>query len=211
MHGESLSRSSDAEHISGSLTEPRLFSVIFERHAAVVFKFLARQVNDEVANDLLADTFVAAFRSRARYDTSYVDARGWLFGIAVNIARHHRRTSSRQRMLQARLGSQPESAPEEESYADDRLMAGATSYLVAAALDDLKPIHREVLLLAAFDLDYEEMAIALHVPVGTVRSRLSRARMQMRELVGPGGQYEVTRPEAAASLAPTRQTGAHDG
>ena len=211
MHSESLSQGSDAEHIVGSLTEPQLFSAIFERHASAVFKFLARQVNQELADDLLAETFIVAFRSRARYDRSYLNARGWLFGIAVNISRHHRRSFSRQRILQARIGSQREPAPDEETYADDRLMAGATRHLVASALDDLKPLHREVLLLAAFDLDYEDMARALDVPVGTVRSRLSRARMQMRELVGPGGPYELTPPEGTEPLAPTRQKGERNG
>jgi RNA polymerase sigma factor (sigma-70 family) len=115
MHGESLSQRSDAEYISGSLDEPQLFSAIFERHARAVFKFLARLVNYEVADDLLSETFMVAFRTRARYDTSYLDARSWLFGIAVNIARHHRRTFIRQRHLQTRIGSRLEPASDEET------------------------------------------------------------------------------------------------
>jgi RNA polymerase sigma-70 factor (ECF subfamily) len=211
MHGEPLSPWTDAEHIAGSLAEPELFSAIFERHASAVYKFLTRQVNHQAADDLLAETFVAAFRSRGRYDASYPNARGWLFGIAVNVARHHHRTTIRQRMLRVRVGSQMESEPDEEANAVDRLVAGATRELVATALDDLKPLHREVLLLAAFELEYEDIARALQVPVGTVRSRLSRARKQMRELVGPGGQYEVMPSEATAPLTPTRQTGDGNG
>jgi RNA polymerase sigma factor (sigma-70 family) len=206
-----LSQWSDAEHIAASLAEPELFSAIFERHASAVFAFLVRQVSLDAADDLLAETFIAAFRSRSHYDMTYLDARSWLFGIGINVVRHHRRTFSRQRSLHARLRSRLEPISNEETYVDDRLIADAAGDMVAKALAALKPLHREVLLLAAFELDYEDMARALRIPVGTVRSRLSRARMQMRELVGPGGQYEVTQPEATPSPTPTRQTGTPNG
>ena len=71
---------------------------------------------------------------------------------------------------------------------------------------ELTPSHREVLLLSAFDLNYEEMAKALDVPVGTIRSRLSRARAQMRELLGSGGKYPLIDAEQFPSQA-TPQAG----
>lgn len=136
--------------------------------------------------------FAIAFRSRGRYDRGAADARPWLFGIAANLARRHSRTERRRLRAYARTGVDP--LGDDVGDSDRRLDALAAGPALAAALAALRPGEREVLLLFAWaDLSYEEIAAALGVPIGTVRSRLSRARGRVRELLAPTGQLSVAR------------------
>jgi RNA polymerase sigma factor (sigma-70 family) len=195
MEAEAPEPGSDADYLLRSLSQPQEFSVLYARHSPAVFRFLARQTNRQAADDLLASVFLTAFRIRGRYDSSAPDARAWLLGIAANTARHHHRSESRRARLRQRVAGQNQMARSEDPRIEQRLDAEANRPQVEAALTELTPPHREVLLLCAFDLTYEEMAQALLVPVGTIRSRLSRARTQMRELLGPGGKYPLTDAE----------------
>ena len=156
-----------------SLSQPQEFSVLYARHSPAVFRFLARQTDRQAAEDLLAEVFLTAFRIRERYDNSVPDARSWLLGIAANMARHHHRSESRLVRLRQRVTRQNDMTSGEDLRIEQRLDAETTRPQVEAALTALTPSHREVLLLSAFDLNYEEMAKALNVPVGTIRSRLS--------------------------------------
>jgi RNA polymerase sigma factor (sigma-70 family) len=198
---------SDADVILGSLTSPDLFALLFERHATGVFKFLRRQVPAEAAEDLLAETFVAAFRSRQSFDPAYPSARPWLMGIGANIARHHHRSETRRFTMWRRVRARPVSPVDDWDEVDARLDEEAARPLLSGALDALTPSLREVLLLAASGLTYEETAAALGVPIGTVRSRLSRSRTRLRELLEPGGKYQLDR---AAPPAEVRERGAFD-
>jgi RNA polymerase sigma factor (sigma-70 family) len=120
-------------------------------------------------------TFVEAFRGRDRFDRSRANARPWLFGIAVNLLRHHYRDEERMLAALARTAVDPV-APEGEAHTN------SLSRHVAAALEALPAGDRDVLLLFAWeDLGYREIAEALDIPVGTVQSRLSRARAHVRE------------------------------
>jgi RNA polymerase sigma factor (sigma-70 family) len=202
MKGEGPEPLSDAEYLVRSLSQPQEFSVLYTRHSPVVFRFLARQTDRQAAEDLLAEVFLTAFRIRERYDSSAPDARAWLLGIAANMARHHLRSESRFVRLRQRVTRQNDMTNSEDLRIEQRLDAEATRPLVEAALTALTATHREVLLLSALDLNYEEMAKALNVPVGTIRSRLSRARTQMRELLGSGGKY----PLVNAEQSPLRET-----
>ena len=170
--------STDADVLAGSLSSPALFEELFDRHATSVFKFLARQVNPQMADDLLADTFVAAFRSRHNFDKTFSSARPWLLGIAANVARHHYRSEGRRSKLQRRLGSLDPPPSDETSEADTRMDALAAHRRVAGALQKLSSEQREAILLAAAGLSYDEIATSLEIPIGTVRSRISRARVQ---------------------------------
>lgn len=210
MGGEAPEHASDAEYLLRSLSQPEEFSVLYARHSTVVFRFLARQTDRQAAEDLLAEVFLTAFRIRERYDGSAPDARAWLLGIAANIARHHHRSDSRFTRLKRLVVRQGDMTNNEDLRTEQRLDAEATRPQVEAALLELTPQHREVLLLSAFDLNYEEMAEVLHVPVGTIRSRLSRARRQMRELLGSGGKYPLIDAEQLPSQ-PTPQAGEADG
>ncbi|MBI4261099.1 MAG: RNA polymerase sigma factor, partial [Actinobacteria bacterium] len=175
----------------------------FDRHVAAIHRSLARRVGRQLADDLAAETFVEAFRSRGRYDVRYPDARPWLHGIATNVLRHHHRRERRRLIAYARTGVDPVLSDQSE-LADARADADALGPRIALALASLRPRDRDTLLLFAWEqLSYEEVARALGVPVGTVRSRLHRARRMVRELIGDPGQYltdeNVPRAEGGSS------------
>jgi RNA polymerase sigma-70 factor (ECF subfamily) len=176
---------SDARVIERSRDEPELFAVLFDRYADAVHRYAARRLGAEAAEDVMAETFVTAFQRRETYDLTRADARPWLFGIATNLVGRHRRAEARRFRAIARL---PEPVEHEEPVADRAVArAGATGVRreLAAALGGLSARHRDVVLLVAWaDLDYEEAAEALDVPVGTIRSRLHRARGRLREALG---------------------------
>lgn len=176
---------SDARSIERSRDEPEQFAVLYDRHADSVYRYAARRLGPEAAEDLMADTFITAFRQRHRYDPARADARAWLFGIATNLIGRHRRAEARRFKALARV---PSPVPHEEPVADRAVARAGAAGLrtdLAAALAGLSARHRDVVLLVAWaDLSYEEAAQALGVPVGTVRSRLHRARSALREALG---------------------------
>jgi RNA polymerase sigma-70 factor (ECF subfamily) len=127
---------------------------------------------------------LAAFDQRGRYDRERADARPWLYGIATNLMGRHLRSEVRQLKAFARSGVDPITAGFSDS-ADARVGAQAVSRRLAAALSRLRPHYRDALLLIAWgDLTYDEAASALGVPIGTVRSRISRARRALRAALG---------------------------
>jgi RNA polymerase sigma factor (sigma-70 family) len=176
----------DAQVIAASLHDPEEFAHVYDRHAAAIHRYLLRRLGAEVAEDLTADTFAAAFRSRSRFDASQAtDALPWLYGIASKLGARHRRQEVRGLRALARTGIDPVAHSWVEQ-ADQRLVAQASNLPLAQALADLSPGDRDVLLLVAWaDLTYAEVASALRLPVGTVRSRLNRARRKVREAL-PG-------------------------
>jgi RNA polymerase sigma-70 factor (ECF subfamily) len=178
--------------ITASLENGARFGEIFDRHFAEINRYLARRVEFARADEIASEVFVIAFRLRGRYDPAVADARPWLFGIAANLIRRHWRTERRRLRAYARTGVDP--MRDDAGDIDHRLDALAAGPELAAALAALKPGEREVLLLFAWaDLGYEEIANALGIPIGTVRSRLSRARTRVRELLAPTGQLSVDR------------------
>jgi RNA polymerase sigma factor (sigma-70 family) len=174
-----------------SLEEPAVFGNIFDRHAGVIHRYLASRVGGEAAQDLVSEVFATAFRCRSSYDTEYSDALPWLLGIATNTVRHHRRSEGRRWAMVSRLGQLPTDRGDlvlgdiaEDAIARDQVEE--TKRALAAIGDK----YRDVLILySAFDLSYEEIAQALGLRIGTVRSRLSRGRDQLRELLSASGQY----------------------
>lgn len=165
--------------IATSLSRPEAFGDLFDRHAGELHRFLARRLGD-LADDLLGELFVTAFEHRHRYRAELPDARPWLYGIAANLVRrHHRAEATRYRAL-ARTPLAlvtPDGTAEAVARAD----ASALRPRLAAALATLKPADRDVLLMLAWgQLDQAEVAAALGIPLGTVRSRLHRARRQLR-------------------------------
>ena len=176
---------SDAELMARSIDERESFAVLFDRHAAAVHRYLGRRVG-ELADDLLSETFLVAFRRRAAYRAVHLEVRPWLFGIATNVLRGHVRTEQRRYRALARAAAEPETRPDDPDEAADRLDAEALRGALADALAGLKQRDRDVLLLFAWgQLGYEEIAAVLDVPVGTVRSRLNRARRQTRAVLRP--------------------------
>jgi RNA polymerase sigma factor (sigma-70 family) len=174
----------DATVIQLSRHEPEQFTVLFRRHAPHIQRYVIRRLGPDAADDIVAETFLLAFRRRDRYDAARADARPWLYGIATNLISHHRRAEVRLYRALARTGADPVCAPFTDRV-DDRVSAGQAGQLIATALAGLPASLRDTLLLAAWsDLSYEQIALALDVPVGTVRSRLSRARTRLRRTLG---------------------------
>ncbi len=181
---------SDAQVIGRSLDEPEAFGLIYDRHAATVLRFLGRRVGAEVAEGLIGELFRIAFERRKTFDASRVSALPWLYGIGSNLLLKHRRGEARRLRASARMAAAGEAAGRRASAGalDARLLFPR----VADAIKALPDGEREALLLFAWeDLSYQSVAEALELPIGTVRSRLNRARAQLRELLESGGKNRV--------------------
>jgi RNA polymerase sigma-70 factor (ECF subfamily) len=151
------------------------FTTLFVRYKQPLFGFFLRRVADpSQAEELTQETFIAVLRATSRYEASAL-FRTWLYAIGFKILRAHRRKAAFRAMFQ---GEQPAGRePAIEDDLDARL-------LVREAVGKLDPMHREVLLLREFEgLSYAEIAELLRLPVNTVRSRLFRARMALRDLL----------------------------
>lgn len=186
----------DGVVIARSLRDPEQFAVVFRRHAPDVQRYVVRRLGVGDADDVVAETFLAAFRQRSAYQRDRPDARPWLYGIATNLIGRHRRAEIRQYRALARTGVDPVTEPFTE-LVDARVSASGAIRQLAAGLAKLPAAQRDALLVVAWgDLTYEQAALALGVPVGTVRSRLSRARGTLRQALGD-----------ADSLAPNDMSG----
>jgi len=175
----------DAALIERSRHDPEAFAGLYDRHAAPLHRYAARRLGVNAADDIVADTFLDAFRTRHRYDLTAADARPWLYGIAANLIGKHSRAEVRMLRAYAKTGADPVLAQSHIDEADSRLASAAVRQALAAALAGLKPGDRDVLLMIAWaDLSYTEVATALGIPVGTVRSRLHRARARIRAALG---------------------------
>ena len=169
---------SDAELIESSLVEANAFAGVFDRHFRAIYRFLQGRVGVQLAEDLASETFMVAFRRRRYYDLSREDARPWLYGIATNLVREHRRAEERHLRAYARMSDESASAT---GQTPEHLDPG-----LSAALLELSHEERSLILLLAWaDLTYEQLAHALDVPVGTVRSRVSRVRSKLSALRMP--------------------------
>jgi RNA polymerase sigma factor (sigma-70 family) len=168
---------SDARVIERSRDASEPFRLIFERHVDAVYRFLRVRVGPDDAEDLTAETFAVAWRKRAGYAPIAATARPWLLGIAVRLAQDHERTQGRRRRAFARSA---ERGIENDDAVESRLDAGRLATQLANALALLRHEDREVVLLFALgDLSYDEIAIALDIKPGTVRSRLHRSRTRL--------------------------------
>jgi RNA polymerase sigma-70 factor (ECF subfamily) len=173
-------RPSDAELVLRSRAEPELFSTLFDRHFALVHRYLAARVGRAEADDLAAETFTIAFARRGDFRAEAPTARPWLFGIATNLVRNHQRSQARSRLADAREAAQAVAPMEEAELGIARVDATADARLVVQALAALDADQRDALLLFAWaDLSYEEIARSLSIPIGTVRSRIARGRERL--------------------------------
>lgn len=155
---------------------------VFDRHHADVYRYLARRVPADVAEDLASETFVQAVARGETFDPERGVLRGWIFGIASNLLSRHHREEVRAYRAWARTGVDPlVTAGDETDRAIDRVHSQSRRPALVTALADLSDGDRDVLLLVAHaGLTYAEVAQALDLPVGTVRSRLNRARRIVR-------------------------------
>lgn len=169
----------DAELIRLSLGDPERFAALFDRHAAGIRRYALGRLGTDIADDITAETFLAAFRKRGSYDLARDDARPWLYGIATLAISEHRRAELRRyhRLAAAPVPEQPEPF---EDAADDRVSAEQMLPAVARALASLTAAERDLLLVAWTDLSYDGIARSLAIAPGTVASRLHRIRAKVR-------------------------------
>jgi RNA polymerase sigma factor (sigma-70 family) len=182
----------DEAALGASLSEPSRFAAIFERRIDGIYRYLSFRVGDAVAEDLAAETFARAFAGRNGYRPDRGSVRVWLFGIATNLVRDHRRDEQRRMETLARTDAQPaQCSSDSATQLVERLrLSGAL-----AALDS--EWRNVVLLIGIGGLTYEETATALHIPIGTVRSRYSRARSQLLASLA-----ETAEPDATGGAVP---------
>ncbi|MFI9817255.1 RNA polymerase sigma factor [Saccharothrix variisporea] len=153
-----------------------VFGRLFDEHAVPLHGYLARRIGDQVADDLVSETFLVALQQRHTYDPSRAGVRPWLFGIASNLLRRHVRQEVRGWRARARVGAdRAQESPEARTA--ERVTAQQRVRRLAGALAALEPGDRDVLLLTSWGrLTAPEVAQALGIPVGTVHSRLHRVR-----------------------------------
>ena len=178
----------DSAVIAASIEDPERFGILFDRYAPVVFRYLVRRVGVDEADPLLGEVFRVAFERRSTYDSSgWRPARGctgsppicWPIIAAVRPDGCGRWAAS------SAVGCHPTT---ERGHRG----CGRRAKLwpeVAHAITLLPDTERDALVLYVWEeLSYDQIAVALGVPIGTVRSRLNRARVRLRELDRPSGR-----------------------
>ncbi len=182
----------DAEVIARSLGDPAAFAGIYERYATTIYRYALRRVGPTEAEALMAETFRIAFEQRATFDSARPLARPWLYGIATNLVARHYRTESRHRRAMARLDVGDAATADGSDRVIDAVVAARLLPDVVEAINGLPEAERDALLLHVWEgLPYDEVATAVGVPIGTVRSRINRARTKLRELTTVRGEQLV--------------------
>lgn len=184
------------------------FAELFDEHAGAIYRHALRLTGHvATAEDVVSQTFLEAWRLRARVRPQGDSLRPWLFGIATNVLRNTRRAARRHRAALARLPI-PHDSPDAAAALVSQAAEMEERAAARAALGELRRPEREVVALCVWSgLTYAEAAEALGVPIGTVRSRLSRAKARLQWLA----QRELHRLRAAAEPQPVdgQVRGAH--
>src|SRR5499427_5493702 len=185
-----MSDPSDAEVIRRSASEPEAFGLIYDRHAATLLRFLGRRAGAKIAEGLVGDLFRIAFERRKAFDAARETALPWLYGIGSHLLLKHRRSEARRLRASARMAAD---SPRTDWRARAAALDARVSISrVADAIESLPDEEREPLLLFAWEeLSYHHVAEALELPIGTVRSRLNRARAHLRELLELDGKKRM--------------------
>jgi len=165
----------DATLLAGTRTD---FAAVFDRHAGAIYRYCARRVGTEAVDDAVSDTFAIAYEHRGRFDPAQASALPWLYGIATNVLRRYRATEARYRKLIRKHGEPSAEGAAERAVA--RADADTAIRALAGELGKISRRQRDVLYLYAAGLTYADIATALDIPIGTVMSRLNRARTKLR-------------------------------
>jgi RNA polymerase sigma-70 factor (ECF subfamily) len=168
--------------------EPQAFGRLYERHARAIYNYLFRRCADwSLAEDLTSIVFLEAYRRRGDVEIEEGKVLPWLYGVATNVVRNQRRSLRRYAAALRRIPP-PEPVDGIAGEVAERLDAQTRMRTILAVLDELPESDKDVLALCVWsELSYEDAAEALGVPVGTVRSRLARARARLAELAEPHG------------------------
>lgn len=165
------------------------FGALYDRHARLVYNYCFRRIGDrEIAQDLLSMVFLEAWRRRDK-ELASDKVLPWFYGIATNVIRHQHRAERRFAAALRRLPA-AEDAPDFSGPADERLDYERQAQEALSRLGTLPRREQDVVALCVgMELSYEDAAVALGLPIGTVRSRLSRARARLLEL-DPGSGHK---------------------
>ncbi len=166
----------DEELLVRSQSDPHAFEAVVVTHSNSIYAFLYRRV-PKLADDLLAEVWVAAFSARSKFDPAQGSARGWLYGIARYVLLAHYRAR-----IPEPAGIGDDCADRDHwERVDERIDAASAAKPLIRAVGELPAEEREVLLLVAWDqLRIVDAATVLGIPAGTARSRLHRARARMK-------------------------------
>jgi RNA polymerase sigma factor (sigma-70 family) len=168
----------DDELLRRSASEPVVFGELYRRHGVAVRRYVVSRVGVQNGEDLAAEAFTRAFRTRGKCRADHGSALPWLLGVANHVIGDHRRLERRRLATLERL-----LAGRREPAADRDL--GLTPEVVHA-LRRLSTVDRDTLLLLVWgELSRDEVAVALGVPVGTVNSRIARARKRLAADLAP--------------------------
>lgn len=162
--------------------DPLAFAELFDRYADTVYAVCFRRTGSWAdAEELTSITFLEAWRARGKAHLQHGSLLPWILGLAMNVARNQARAARRYRGLISRL-PRPEDMPDIADAAAARLDAEVAMRAVLAELNRLPGGDRDVAVLCLWQgLTYAETAVALNIPIGTVRSRLSRCRSHLSE------------------------------
>ena len=171
------------------------FNLLILRYQNLLFGIALRLLNDEdAAADAVQEALISAFR---RFDTFRGDSlRSWLARVVVNACYDEMRKKRRQHsVFLEQFNSDGEEIEtsywliDPESDPETQFESSELENAIQKSLDKLQPIYRLMLVLVDIEgLSYEEAALAAHVPVGTVKSRLARARSQMQKTLQVAGE-----------------------
>ncbi|WP_380279362.1 RNA polymerase sigma factor [Kitasatospora purpeofusca] len=194
--------------------ERQLFAELYDQHARTVFAHAYRSTGDrDLADDIVSLTFLEAWRLRRKLRDEVLHPRAWLLAIATNVLRNTARTARRHRDAMSRLPRR-DPIPDFADEVVSRITDASTAAAAVRALDQLGGPEREVFTLVVWSgLGYAEAAQALGIPVGTVRSRLSRVRDKLRRIVDaedpPAPRRAPCTSSAPAGLAISHQSVGH--
>ncbi|MBE1582425.1 RNA polymerase sigma factor [Nonomuraea angiospora] len=174
----------DVTVVERSMDNPDLFALLYDRYFTELYRYLAARLGSEHVEDLVADAFLIAFNGRGGFDPQRGTVRSWLYGIATNVVARHRRREGRRLNALSKVPAE-DSADGPEDRVTSQLAAQASRPELVRGLKGLAKGDRDAVFLLVFGgLGYEEIATALDIPIGTVGSRINRARKKLRTALG---------------------------
>lgn len=174
------------------------FGLLFQRHGARIHGYVLRRTGDpNLAEDIVAVVFLEAWRQRAGVELHQPSALPWLYGVAANVIRHQHRSRRRHHAALDRLAHLPPASP---ALVERQAQAAADARRVLEQIRSLPRRERDVLVLSVWEgLSHAEIAVALDTTIGTVKSRLSRARARLDPDRLPVSPVDAPTPAPAAA------------
>jgi RNA polymerase sigma-70 factor (ECF subfamily) len=155
--------------------DEQAFSTLFARYQRSIYRYGAYMCGREAADDVVQDTFLAVLRQHARHDAPTSTLGGYLFGIARHVV--IKRLAAKGDVSLTTPPSDLHDRPSPEPAVFDALVRAQTIEAVRSAIHALPAAYRESIVLCELqEMPYADAASLMQVPIGTVRSRLHRAR-----------------------------------